>query len=68
VCILVESIVGEMQVLPAENGQATVQWTWEFDVAPDKEAEARETFNMVGNMGIQGIETLIKNGGVPVSG
>lgn len=55
----VEDIQGQMRVSD-NNGQATVEWAWEFNVAEADEATAIEMLTMVGNMGISGIESLIK--------
>ncbi len=56
----VQNVIGEMKVQEGESGNATIQWSWNFEVEKEKEAEAKETFGMMGNMGIQGIEELIK--------
>ena len=56
----ISNINGRMQVRARAENQAEVEWSWEFDVAEDKEAEAKEMLAMVGNMGITGIETLVK--------
>ncbi len=56
--IPVENIVGNMKVISGSNTK--VEWSWEFDVEESKEAEAREILATVGNMGISGIEELIK--------
>ena len=58
--IPVQNIVGHMQVHD-NKGKAKVDWTWEFDVEDDKEEEAREMLAMTGQMGIEGIENLIKS-------
>ncbi|MDA0194518.1 MAG: SRPBCC family protein [Bacteroidetes bacterium] len=52
-------ITGKMQVSDASEGKAAIEWSWEFDVEENKEAEAKEILTAVGTMGIQGIETLI---------
>ncbi|MBV6442617.1 MAG: SRPBCC family protein [Haliscomenobacteraceae bacterium CHB4] len=58
--IPVKNILGYMQVHDSANGQATVEWSWDFDVEEAREAEAKETLAMVGNIGITGIEALLK--------
>lgn len=55
----IENIEGRMQVVEQE-GKASVSWTWDFDVEEANEASAKEMLSMVGNMGITGIESLIK--------
>ncbi len=55
----VENIQGRMQVTASE-GKAVVEWAWAFDVEETNEAGAKEMLSMVGNMGITGIESLIK--------
>ena len=55
----VQNIVGEMAVLDASPGKATIEWSWDFDVEEVKEEEAKSAFTMAGNMGIKGIEELI---------
>lgn len=57
----VENILGEMKVLQADNGNATIEWSWNFDVEDQNEAPAKEAFSMVGNMGLKGIEALIND-------
>ena len=59
--IPVQNIIGEMRVLATDEGTATVEWTWNFEVEATKEAEAKETLTMVGSMGINGIEAYINN-------
>lgn len=63
----VKNILGEMKVNPAANEQALVEWSWKFEVEEQDEAQARETFNMMGNMGLEGIENFIKQGAELVS-
>ncbi len=58
--IPVQNILGEMKVLDADGGRATVEWSWAFEVAEENETQAKETLSMVGNMGLKGIESLIK--------
>lgn len=58
--IPVEQIEGLMKVSAADNGQATVIWSWDFEVEESREAEAKEMLSMVGNLGISGIEALVK--------
>ena len=55
----VENIFGTMKVLEAGNNQATIEWTAEFEVQPEKEAEAKQMFEEAYGMGIQGIENYI---------
>jgi len=56
----VENIQGQMQVTEASKGQATITWAWEYDVAEENEEAAKGALQMVGGMGIAGIESLIK--------
>jgi len=58
--IPVENILGQMQVRDAANGQATVKWSWDFDVEEAREEEAKEMLAMVGSIGITGIEAMLK--------
>lgn len=58
--IPVQNIVGKMVVTAATNGNAQVNWHWDFEVLEENEATAKSTFEMLGGMGISGIETLIK--------
>lgn len=55
----IENILGRMRV-EAVQGKAKVEWAWDFDVEVANEASAKEMLTMVGNMGINGIESLIK--------
>ncbi len=55
----VENIFGTMKVLESENNQATIEWTAEFEVQSEKEAEAKQMFEEAYSMGIQGIENYI---------
>lgn len=55
----IENILGQMSVNSA-GGKAVVEWAWEFDVEEATEATAKEMLTMIGNMGIEGIESLIK--------
>ncbi|MFY0689208.1 MAG: SRPBCC family protein [Cyclobacteriaceae bacterium] len=57
--IPVSDIKGEMKVLE-NNGKATIEWSWNYDVEASDEDEAKEHLTIIGNMGIQGIESLIK--------
>ena len=57
--IPVENIFGTMKVLEAENNQTTIEWTAEFKVQAEKEAEAQQMFEDAYGMGIQGIENYI---------
>ncbi len=57
--IPVENIAGRMIVTSAEGGKATITWAWEFDVVDEKSEEAQGAFQMIGSMGISGIESLI---------
>jgi len=56
----VENIIGHMQV-KEDGGNARVEWSWEFDVEESRESEAKEMLAMVGNMGLNGIQSLIQN-------
>ena len=55
----VSNIIGQMSVTNGTNNHAIVTWTWNFDVTEENEAVAKETFNMLGTMGIDGIEQLV---------
>ena len=59
--IPVQNIIGEMRVVATDEGKATVEWTWNFEVEENNEAQAKETLTMVGSMGINGIEAYINN-------
>ena len=59
--IPVENIVGQMQVLKADNNQTTVEWSWDYDVAEDEDSKAKEMLSGVGSMGIKGIENYINS-------
>ncbi|MEM6630333.1 MAG: SRPBCC family protein [Bacteroidota bacterium] len=63
----VQEIIGEMNVRKTGTGTAIVDWEWEFQVEPANESEAKEQLDMIGKMGIQGIEALIKNSKQPVA-
>lgn len=56
----VENIQGKMKVTEAANSQATITWSWEYDVMEENEEAAKGALQMVGGMGISGIESLIK--------
>ena len=59
----VSNIVGTMSVFDGEDGGAEVTWHWTFDVVSDEEAQqAREMLAHAGEMGINGIDALIKRG------
>lgn len=59
--IPVENIVGTMMVHEAANDGAIVDWSWSFDVEnDDKAAQAKEMLAQAGEMGINGIDALIK--------
>lgn len=53
-------IKGQMQVKPTMDNKAEISWSWEFEVADDNESAAKEAFQMIGDMGISGIESLIR--------
>ena len=55
----VENIKGQMKVVNM-GGQANITWKWEYDVLEENEETAKGALQMVGGMGIAGIETLIK--------
>ncbi len=55
----VENIKGQMKVVNT-GGQANITWKWEYDVMEENEETAKGALQMVGGMGIAGIETLIK--------
>jgi len=56
----VSNIIGSMQVSDAPNGHAIVSWSWSFEVEAAVETDAKEALNTMGNMGIKGIESVIK--------
>ena len=58
--IPVQNILGEMKVSQTQDGKATVNWSWSFEVLDENEAQAKEALGMVGGMGIKGIESLIR--------
>ncbi len=58
--IPVQNIEGQMKVTGDENGNANVVWKWDFEVEEDQESTAKEALRMTGEMGISGIESLIK--------
>ncbi|MEO9805235.1 MAG: SRPBCC family protein [Reichenbachiella sp.] len=58
--IPVENIHGQMRVEATPSGQATITWSWNFQVTNENEPAAKEAFQMIGGMGIGGIESLIK--------
>lgn len=55
----VENIIGSMSVNEASNGNAEVTWEWTFEVSESDEAQIKEMFAGMGQMGIKGIESLI---------
>ena len=57
--IPVENIKGQMAVKDAEDGKTNITWMWEFDVEDANMETARGAFEMIGNMGIKGIESFI---------
>lgn len=59
--VLVKNIFGTMQVSEANNGKASIEWSWKFDVNESEEQQAKEMFAGAGAMGIAGIERLIKS-------
>lgn len=58
--IPVENIQGRMKVEAAPSEQAKLTWSWHFQVTEENEPAAKEAFQMIGSMGIGGIESLIK--------
>ena len=54
----VENIFGTMKVLEGTDSQAIVEWSWAFDVAEEKEQEAKEMLAHAGQVGLKGIEQL----------
>ena len=57
----VQDITGEMKVRKTGTGTTIVDWEWEFQVETAHENAAKEQLDMVGKMGIQGIESFIKS-------
>jgi len=56
--IPVSNIQGKMAVTESNNG-ATINWSWTFEVLPENDEVAKQSLEMVGGMGIAGIEKLI---------
>jgi uncharacterized protein YndB with AHSA1/START domain len=56
----VSNIKGQMRVTSA-SGKAAITWSWDYEVEKGNEEQAKGTFEMVGGMGIDGIESLIKS-------
>jgi Polyketide cyclase / dehydrase and lipid transport len=59
--IPVENIFGTVKVLDAGEQHSTIEWSAEFDVLPEKEAEAKAVLQQLYTMGIQGIENYINS-------
>ncbi len=57
----VKNIFGTMQVTEAEDGKASIEWSWLFDVEAGAEQQAMEMLAGAGALGIAGIERLIKS-------
>ncbi|WP_420580367.1 SRPBCC family protein [Reichenbachiella sp.] len=57
--IPVENIFGTMEVSQASDGKALITWHWNFEVLPENEEVAKNTFEMLGGMGLSGIDSLI---------
>ena len=57
--IPVSNILGMMKVRQSNDNNAVVDWQWKFDVEENSEAEAKEMLSGIGQVGIQGIESLI---------
>ncbi len=55
-----KNIVGEMGVVTSDQGKAIVNWSWEFEVDEKDEQATKDGLAMVGNLGIKGIEELLK--------
>lgn len=55
----ISNILGTMQVSNAEDGNTSVSWSWHFEVEEAAEQQAIEALDMMGNMGIKGIESMI---------
>jgi len=60
--IPVRNILGMMKVREGDDNNSVVDWQWRFDVEENSEAQAKEMLVGIGQMGIQGIETLIQSG------
>lgn len=56
--------IEEKTVVTGREGRAVETWVWDFDVKEENEKLALVTFEMFGNMGISGVESLIKEGAV----
>lgn len=57
----VDNILGAIKVLDAGKQQSTIEWSAEFDVLPEKEAEAKIALQELYTMGIQGIENYVNS-------
>ena len=57
--IPVDNILGAIKVFDAGGQQATIEWSAEFDVLPEKETQAKAVLKDLYTMGIQGIENYI---------
>ncbi len=57
----VKNILGTMKVHETEDGKASIEWSWLFEVEESAEQQAKEMFAGAGTMGISGIERLITN-------
>ncbi len=55
----VQNIIGEMSVHTNHQSETLIRWSWSFEVAENHESGAKETLEMMGNMGIDGIEQLV---------
>ena len=55
----INNIEGQMTVLGDENGEASIEWSWIFDVNVGDELNAKQQLAMLGEMGIKGIEALV---------
>ena len=59
----VENILGTMQVREGKDGGSIVDWQWTFDVAKENEEQAQGMLAHAGELGINGIDALIKRQG-----
>lgn len=58
----VSNILGMMKVRKSDEENSVVDWKWAFDVEENSEEQAKEMLSGIGQMGIEGIESLIKSG------
>lgn len=57
----VQNILGTMHVREGAQSGSIVDWTWAFDVTAENEEQAKGMLAHAGEIGINGIDTLIKS-------